>query len=97
MSHAQDRGPSEGWRVERRRAPRRTSTYALGVASGLALALFAPLLRPAARRAVKGGIRIGRHAKKVASDLREQFEDIAAEAQAEIDREEHSASGDFHT
>jgi hypothetical protein len=57
----------------------------------LAVALFAPLLRPAGTRAIKGGIYVGRHAKKVASTLKEEFEDMAAEAQAQIEREEHSA------
>jgi hypothetical protein len=40
------------------------------------MALFAPLLRPAATRAIKGGIYVGRHAKKVASTLKEEFEDM---------------------
>ena len=90
MSHAQDPAApaSEGWQTMRQsRAPRRTMVYVTGVASGLALALFAPLLRPAARRAVKGGMRLSHQAKKVASSLKEEFEDIAAEAQAEIERD----------
>jgi len=37
---------------------------------------------------VKGGIRVGRHAKKLASNVKEEFEDIAVEAQAELDRED---------
>ena len=68
--------------------PGRKSAYFWGAASGVALALFAPLLRPAARTAVKGGIRVGRYAKKVASNVKEEFEDIAAEAQADLDRED---------
>jgi hypothetical protein len=51
------------------------------------------LLRPAARTAVKGGIRVGRYAKKIASNVKEEFEDIAAEAQAEVDREENPEKG----
>ena len=64
------------------------SAYFWGAASGVAFALFAPMLRPAARSAVKGGIRVGRYAKKVASNVKEEFEDIAVEAQADLDREE---------
>ena len=66
----------------------RKSAYFWGAASGVAFALFAPMLRPAARSAVKGGIRVGRYAKKVAANVKEEFEDIAKEAQAELDREE---------
>ena len=65
----------------------RKSAYFWGTASGVALALFAPLFRPAARTAVKGGIRVGRYAKKVASNIKEEFEDIAVEAQADLDSE----------
>ena len=65
----------------------RKSAYFWGAASGVAFALFAPMLRPAARSAVKGGIRVGRYAKKVAANVKEEFEDIAMEAQADLDRE----------
>jgi hypothetical protein len=65
----------------------RTSAYFIGAASGVAFALFAPMFRPAARSAVKGGIQLGRYAKKVASNVKEEFEDIAMEAQADLDRE----------
>lgn len=68
----------------------RKTAYFWGAASGIALALFAPMLRPAARSAVKGGIRVGRYAKKLASNVKEEFEDIAMEAQAEIDREDEN-------
>ena len=66
------------------------SVYFWGAASGVVFALFAPMLRPAARSAVKGGIRVGRYAKKVASNVKEEFEDIAVEAQADLDREENA-------
>jgi Protein of unknown function (DUF5132) len=69
----------------------RKSAYLWGAASGVALALFAPVLRPAARTAVKGGIRVGRYAKKLASNVKEEFEDIATEAQADLDREDKRA------
>lgn len=66
----------------------RKSAYFWGAASGVAFALVAPKLRPAARSAVKGGIRVGRYAKKVSSKVKEEFQDIAADAQAAVDREE---------
>ena len=65
-------------------------TYLLGAASGVAFALFAPMLRPAARNAVKGSIRMGRYAKKVGARMKEEFQDITAEAQADLDREQVS-------
>ena len=73
-----------------RTASGRKSAYLWGAASGVALALFAPVLRPAARTAVKGGIRVGRYAKKLASNVKEEFEDIAMEAKADLDREGES-------
>jgi hypothetical protein len=75
------------------RGPGRKTAYFWGAASGVALALFAPMLRPAARFAVKGGIRVGRYTRKLASNVKEEFEDIAMEAQAEIDREEEIENG----
>ena len=63
------------------------SAYLWGAASGLALAVFAPVLRPTAKAVVKGGINVGRRAKKVGFSLKEEFEDIVAEAQADLDRE----------
>ena len=65
------------------------SVYLWGAASGVVFALFAPMLRPAARSAVKGGIRVGRYAKKVAANIKEEFEDIAMEAQADIDSKDN--------
>lgn len=66
----------------------RKSAYFWGAASGVALALFAPMFRPAARTAVKGGLRVGRYAKKLAANVKEEFEDIAMEAQADLDGED---------
>jgi Protein of unknown function (DUF5132) len=67
----------------------RKSAYLWGAASGVAVALFAPVFRPAARSAVKSGIRLGRYAKKVGSKMKEEFQDIAVEAQADLEREEN--------
>ena len=72
----------------------RKSAYFWGAASGVAFALFAPMLRPAARTAIKGSIRVGRYAKKVASNVKEEFEDIASEAQADLDREQDAGEAD---
>jgi Protein of unknown function (DUF5132) len=69
----------------------RWRAYLVGGASGVALALAAPLLRPAMRSTVKGGILIGRYARQVGSGLKEQFEDIVAEAEADLDQERAEA------
>ena len=67
--------------------PGRMSAYLVGAASGLVLALAAPLLRPVMRSAVKGGIMVGRYARQVGSNMKEEFEDIVAEAEADLDKE----------
>jgi hypothetical protein len=68
--------------------PGRMSAYLVGAASGLVLALAAPFLRPFMRRAVKGGILVGRYAREVGSSMKEEFEDIVAEAEAELEKEQ---------
>src|ERR1700758_1600945 len=65
----------------------RKSAYLVGAASGVVLALAAPLLRPMMRSAVKGGILVGRYARQVGSGMKEEFEDIVAEAEADLDKE----------
>jgi len=67
--------------------PGRVSAYLVGGASGLVLALAAPFLRPVMRSAVKGGILVGRYARQVGSSMKEEFEDIVAEAEADLDKE----------
>jgi hypothetical protein len=64
----------------------RTSAYLMGAASGLVLALAAPFLRPVMRSAVRRGILVGRYARQVGSNMKEEFEDIVAEAEAELDK-----------
>ena len=49
-----------------------------------------PNLRPAARSAVKAGMRLGRQAKQVGVSLKEELEDITAEARADLEREQRS-------
>jgi hypothetical protein len=78
---------ARGNRLGQRSAYGRRSAYLMGAASGLVLALAAPFLRPVMRSTVKSGILVGRHARQVGSDLKEQFEDIVAEAQADLDKE----------
>jgi hypothetical protein len=62
-----------------------------GAASGLALAVTAPLLgrqaRPAVRGAIKGGLMAGRYFQRVASSVKEDIQDITAEAKADLDVE----------
>lgn len=62
-----------------------------GAASGVALALAAPLLgkqaRPAVRGVIKGGILAGRYVQKVSSSLKEDVQDLAAEASADLETE----------
>lgn len=66
-----------------------------GAASGIAVILAAPALRPVARTLVKTGIKAGRHAQQMGTSLKEEFEDIAAEARADLDREQ-PLEGDRH-
>jgi len=42
-------------------------------------------LRKVAREVVKGGIRLGREAQTLADKLREDWQDLLAEARAEVD------------
>jgi hypothetical protein len=62
-----------------------------GAASGLALAVTAPLLgkqaRPAVRGAIKGGLLTGRYFQRVASSIKEDVQDLTAEAKSDLDRE----------
>src|SRR5258708_27385936 len=67
--------------------PGRMSAYLMGGASGFVLALAAPFLRPVMRSAVKGGILVVRYARQVGSSMKEEFEDIVAEAEADLDKE----------
>lgn len=59
-----------------------------GAASGIAALLAAPALRRVARTLVKTGIQVGRQAQQLGTSLKEDFEDIAAEARADLDREQ---------
>jgi hypothetical protein len=70
----------------------RKGVFFWGAASGLALAVAAPLLgkqaRPAIRGAIKGGILAGRYVQKVASSVKEDVQDLSAEAAADLDAEQ---------
>jgi hypothetical protein len=71
---------------------RGTGRFLLGAASGVALAVLAPLfskpLRPVAKGAIKGGIATGRYVQKIAEGVVEDFQDMTAEARAELARDE---------
>jgi Protein of unknown function (DUF5132) len=95
LSHQQEDGSAENGKSQSKGNSQGKrngvkSAYLWGAASGLALAVFAPMLRPAAKQVVKGGIKVGRQAKKIGYNLKEEFEDIAAEAQADLERESPS-------
>jgi hypothetical protein len=66
----------------------RKGAFFWGATAGIAFMAAAPLLRPAARGAVKAGLKLGRQARHVGASLKEEFEDITAEARAELNREE---------
>jgi hypothetical protein len=62
-----------------------------GAVSGLAVAAAAPLIgrqaRPAVRGAIKGGLVAGRYFQRVASGVKEDLQDMTAEAKADLDVE----------
>lgn len=64
-----------------------------GAASGLALAIAAPLLnrqaRPVMRGAIKGGILASRYVQRAASGIKEDVQDLTAEAKADLDVEKN--------
>jgi hypothetical protein len=65
------------------------SRFFWGAVSGVALAAAAPLfskqLRPVVRGAIKGGIASGRYVRKVAEGMKEDLQDLSAEAKADLD------------
>jgi hypothetical protein len=75
-------------------APRGKRLFLWGAVSGLAFAVAAPLLskqaRPALREVVKGGLVAGKYIQRTAASIKEEVEDIAAEAKANLDREQGS-------
>jgi hypothetical protein len=68
-----------------------------GAASGLALAFAAPLFgkqaRPLVKGAIKSGIAAGRYVHKVSSSVKEDVQDLAAEAKADLDVENDRGQG----
>jgi hypothetical protein len=73
------------------------SVFFWGAASGLAAAFALPLFgkqaRPVVRGAIKGGIVAGRYVQRVASTVKEDVQDIAAEAKADLDLENDGGRG----
>jgi hypothetical protein len=63
-----------------------------GAVSGVAFSLFVPMFsghaRPALREIVKGGIKAGKYVQKLSSEIKEDVEDLAAEAKADLDAEQ---------
>jgi hypothetical protein len=69
-----------------------TSVFFFGALSGVGVAFLAPLfskqLRPLARGIVKSGIKVGKYVHTTVVGLKEEIEDIAAEAKAELEQEQ---------
>src|SRR5689334_3500326 len=68
-----------------------------GAASGLALAFAAPLFgkqaRPLVKGAIKSAIAAGRYVQKVSATVKEDMQDLAAEAKADLDLENDHGHG----
>ena len=58
---------------------------AVGVGAALAAPLFMPSLRPVAKQLVKAGIVAGRQARVWVAESSEQWQDLVAEAKAEVE------------
>jgi hypothetical protein len=73
------------------------SVFFWGAASGLALAFAAPLVgrqaKPLVKGAIKGGIAAGRYVQKVSSTVKEDVQDLAAEARADLNSENDNGQG----
>lgn len=62
--------------------------FGIGVAAGV---ILCKNWQPIAREGVKAGIRVGREIKKISSEVVEDLQDYAAEADAELAATEGSA------
>jgi hypothetical protein len=66
-----------------------TKLFLWGAASGIGFAVFAPLFagqaRPALREIVKGGIKASKYVQKVTAQIKEDIEDLTAEAKADLE------------
>jgi hypothetical protein len=63
----------------------------LFLAGVVAAPIVKPVLRPVAREAVKGGLMLSNYVHKLALEVREDLEDLTAEAAAEINSKRHAA------
>jgi sensor domain CHASE-containing protein len=87
------RGGSDASDAGNKRSSGRTSKggFLWGAVSGIAVAAAAPLfskqLRPAVRGAIKGGIATGRYVQKISQGVREDLQDLTAEAKADLDKD----------
>jgi hypothetical protein len=72
-----------------------------GALSGLVVAVAAPAIgkgaRPAVRGAIKGGLVAGRYFQRVASSVKEDIQDITAEAKADLDVENPESGSAEHS
>jgi hypothetical protein len=72
-----------------------------GALSGLAVAVAAPVLgrqaRPAVRGAIKGGLVAGRYFQRVTSSVKEDLQDMTAEAKADLDVEKPEPGSARHS
>jgi hypothetical protein len=75
----------------------KTAIFALGAASVAVWNVAAPviggILRPLVKEAIKGGILVGRQVQTIAEEAWQDVEDLAAEAQAELNNQDAEDSG----
>jgi Protein of unknown function (DUF5132) len=63
---------------------RPTTSFLLGAVAG---PLIGTVLRPLLREVIKGGLLIAREVQKVADEVKEDYEDMKAEASADLNRQ----------
>lgn len=66
--------------------------FSVGLARTLSSAL-ATVARPVAKEAIKGGISLSREVQEIVDQVKEDLEDIAAEAVTEISQSEGAKAG----
>jgi len=75
----------------------KTAIFALGAASVAVWNVAAPviggILRPLVKEAIKGGILVSRQVQTIAEEAWQDVEDLAAEAQAELNTQDAEDSG----
>ena len=93
-----DSAPVDSQKASSTGGHRSKSVFIWGALSGVAVAGAAPLLgkqaRPAVRGVIKGGILTGRYVQKIASNAKEDIQDLSAEASADLDAEDNGPNPD---